>query len=298
LTSDNIIYRDRKTGHLLTEKLLFSRLQKAMAKSALVRFFLDLFLNTPFFCWFIGKWQDRSASRQNIESFVKKHNINTREIEFPLSQYKNFNDFFSRKLKQGMRPFEPDPNVFCAPSDGKVMVYAQLEQRTRLPIKGSYIDIVSLLTSETRAYSYHGGSALVVRLAPYDYHRFHFPVSGTAPETQSIGGRYYPVNPLALVLKPDLFVHNKRAVTFFNTELFGKIAYIEVSGFAVGRLIQTYQPGPVKRGQEKGYFQFGGSTLVLLFEPDVILFDDDLIQHTADGMEVQVQAGTRIGIRR
>lgn len=291
-------YRDRKTNHMISEVLILPRLQILMMRSRLVRLFFNVLLNTRFFCWFVGKWQDRSASRQNIKTFVKKNRIDIDEIEFPLSQYENFNAFFSRRLKTGRRPFHPDLDVFCAPSDGKVLVYPQLQERTRLPIKGAYVDIVSLLVSETRAYPYHGGSALVVRLAPYDYHRFHFPVSGHAPRAETIAGYYDRVNPLALRFRPDLFAHNKRAVTFFETEQFGCVAYVEVAGFAVGRLIQTYEPGPVKRGQEKGYFQFGGSTLVLLFEPDVILFDEDLVQDTQQDIETQVQAGTRLGIRR
>lgn len=296
LSISDIIYRNRQTDDMISEKMMAPKLQGLMAGSRLVWRLFDFFMNRSWCCWLYGKWQDRSASRKNIGLFVATHHIDVDEIELPLSQYTNFNAFFSRRLKSDARPFNLDPKVFCAPADGKVFVYAQLHERTLLPIKNAYVNIAELLASDFCAEPYHGGSALVVRLAPYDYHRFHFAESGMAEQAQEIDGRYYPVNPPALVHKPDLFAHNKRTITYLNTEQFGRIAYMEVAGYAVGRIVQCYESGGVIRGQEKGYFQFGGSTLVLLFEPGVILFDEDLIRDTKAGVEVQVQTGTQIGV--
>lgn len=293
-----IQYRNRETGKMVSEVLVVPRLQSLLENHRMCWFLFNALLNNRLYCWWAGKRQDRKASRQNIPTFAKKHGIDLNEVELPLSQYPTFNAFFARKLKPRARPFSDDPDVFCAPADGKVLVYPQLDERTRLPVKGAHVDIASLLTAESLAQPYHGGSALVVRLAPGDYHRFHFPESGTASSAREIFGRYYLVNTIALSIKPDLFAHNKRTLTFLDTAHFGRIAYMEVAGWTVGRIAQTYTPGQVQRGQEKGYFLYGGSTVVLLFQPDVILFDDDLIHNTEADIEVQVRAGTRIGVRR
>jgi phosphatidylserine decarboxylase len=240
---------------------------------------------------------DLSGSRKKIRAFIKKYDIDLDEIELPLNQYKNLNAFFSRKLKPDARPFIADPHPFCSPADGKVLAYPKLDAQTRLPVKGSHVDIIDLLSSRESAIPYRDGAALVIRLAPSDYHRYHFPVAGIATASAQISGRYYLVNPIALDVKPDLFAHNKREITHLETEHFGRIMIMEVAGWGVGRIVQTYQPGSVKRGQEKGYFQFGGSTLVLLFEPGRIIFDDDLIRDTQSGIEVQVHTGSQLGVQ-
>lgn len=291
-------FLDRSTGQMIDERVSHPKVQHWVASSKIVQHTLNGLFNRSWYCHLYGKWVDRAASRKDVQAFVDTFHIDTTETEKPVDQYPNLNAFFSRKLKPHARPFVQDPSIFCSPADGKVLVYPQLDERTLLPIKGSHVDIATLLTSETEARAFHGGAACIVRLAPYDYHRFHFPTSGHASPTQNIDGRYYLVNQLALSIKPDLFVHNKRAVTYINSEEFGRCAYIEVAGFAVGRIVQTHKPGTIERGQEKGYFQFGGSTLVLLFEPDKINFDQDLITHTQNNIEVQVQTGTQIGTQR
>jgi phosphatidylserine decarboxylase len=291
-------YFERATGQWVTEKVAHPKMQQWIATSRIVRLLLNALFNRSWYCRLYGKWVDRSASRKNVQRFIKDFGIGLVDMDTSVDRYPNLNAFFSRKLKPGARPFVHDPSVFCSPGDGKILVYPQLTERTHLPIKGSHVDITALLASESDARVFHGGSACVLRLAPYDYHRYHFPVAGSAGEPVSIDGRYYLVNPLALSIKPDLFCHNKRTVTYVQTEKFGRFAYLEVAGFAVGRIIQTHTPGQVAQGQEKGYFQFGGSTLVLLFEPDKINFDQDLISHTLSGTEVQVRTGTQIGTQR
>lgn len=291
-------YINRQTDQLIEERITHPKVQHWIATSSFFRNTLNFLLNRSWYAHIYGKWVDRAASQKNIQNFISQFDIDLSEIEKPLDQYANLNAFFARKLKPGVRPFVQDTTRFCSPADGKILVYPQLEERTQLPVKHAHVDIATLLASENEARPYHGGAACVVRLAPYDYHRFHFPVEGLAGPTKPINGRYYLVNPLLLSIKPDLFVHNKRTVTYIDTEQFGKVAYLEVAGFAVGRIVQTYQPGKIRRGQEKGYFQFGGSTLVLLFEPDKLIFDQDLINYSQKQTEVQVQTGTQIGTQR
>ena len=292
---DQVTYKDRATGQVIAEPLLHDGYQRWIMTSGVGRALFNWILNNRLFCGIYGKLQDTKRSRGKILEFVSQYDIDPREAELELDEYETFNAFFTRRLKAGTRPFDPDPEAFCCPADGKVLVYPKLEADTRLPMKGCSISVSSLLASEADPEPYVDGAALVVRLAPYDYHRFHFPDGGVAEPAQEIRGRYHIVNPLGLATVPDAFIRNRRSVTALNSEHFGQVSYVEVAGFAVGTIVQTYAPGEVTRGQEKGYFRFGGSTLVMIFEAGRIRFDEDLVKDSDAGMEVQVRAGSRVG---
>ena len=291
-----IRYRDRRSGRTITEPLSYAFFQRVFHSSFVLRLF-HLLLNNSFFCRLYGWMQARPGSRRKIPRFVGQYAIDVEEIEFPPDRYPNFNAFFTRRLKPDARPFTPEPDTFPCPADGKVLVYQQLVDGARIPVKGASVPLQLLLDSEDQAGTYRHGSALVVRLAPSDYHRFHFPDSGKAGPARVVAGRYYIVNPLGLARVPGVFWRNKRAITEIASQYFGRIAYVEIGGFAVGSIVETYTPGTVHRGQEKGYFQFGGSTLVLLFKPGMIAFDDDLVEDSRRGIEVHVRAGSGIGRR-
>ena len=291
-----IRYRDRRTGRTITEPLSYPFFQRVF-QSPFVLGLFHLLLNHSIFCRLYGWRQARPGSRRKISRFVRDYGIDVEEIEYPLDRYPNFNAFFTRRLKPDTRPFAPEPDALSCPADGKVLVFQHLLEGARIPVKGAPVPLERLLDSEAGARPYRHGSALVVRLAPYDYHRFHFPDSGTAGPARAVAGRYHIVNPLGLARVPGVFWRNRRAVTGFDSDRFGRIAYLEIGGFAVGSIVETYTPGPVERGQEKGYFQFGGSTLVLLFEPEAVVFDDDLKEYSGRGVEVHVRAGSRIGSR-
>jgi phosphatidylserine decarboxylase len=290
-----VCYRDRQTGEIVTEINLSASTLRWFYEDSFGFKVFNYLLNNQFFCWFYGKFQDLPTSRSKISKFIIQHDLDPEEIELPLESYRSFNAFFSRQLKPDARPFNTDPDVFCAPADGKVLVYPQLQAETRIPVKGNSISIESLLASKATAQNYRRGTALIVRLAPHDYHRFHFPDRGKVNAARYIKGRYHSVNPIALAKVPNLYCYNKRSVTEFSSEHFGRIAYVEVGAITIGSIVQTYHPGTVARGQEKGYFQYGGSTLVLLFEPGAIAFDRDLVRDSANGLENQVLAGSKLG---
>ncbi len=290
-----VIYRDRQTRKLITENIFAENTLRWLYEDSLGFQVFQYFLNHQVFCWLYGKLQELPSSRKKIPDFVAKYQIKMEEAELAIADYPHYNAFFYRQLKPEARPIPQDSSIFCAPAEGKVLVYPRLTTATHLPVKTATITIESLLASTELAKPYHHGSALIVRLAPYDYHRFHFPDDGLAQPTQNIKGEYHSVNPIALTKIPDVFCRNKRSVTEFDSQNFGKIAYIEVGAICVGSIIQTFTPGQVKKGQEKGYFKFGGSTVVLLFEPGAIVFDEDLITDSADQIEVHVQALSKIG---
>ncbi len=290
-----VYYRNRKTQEMIAETNLDENILRWFYENSLGFMVFQSILNNPLFCWLYGQYKKSSLTRHKIAAFVDKHQINSEEVELSLEEYTSFNAFFCRRLKPKARPFTEAVDVFCSPADGKVLVYSQLTPDTCMNIKGVNMNLNTLLASEKIANLYQRGSALIVRLAPYDYHRFHFPDTGKADIARYISGQYHSVNPIALAKIPGLFSLNRRAVTNFYSDNFGQIAYVEVGALTVGSIVQTYYPGRVYKGQEKGHFQYGGSTLVLLFEPGAIVFDDDLLQDSADNIEVQVFAGSPIG---
>ena len=297
ITKTEVRYRDRKTQKIVTENIFAETTLRWLYEDYLGFKVFNYLLNNQVFCWLYGKSQDLPLTRRKIAKFVSQHQIDLKEIELPLESYPSFNAFFSRKLKPNARPFIPDSDIFCAPGDGKVLVYPQLTEHTRIPVKGASITLESLLASEVAAQTYYDGSALILRLAPYDYHRFHFPDKGKVSPARYISGQYHSVNPIALSKIPHIYCLNKRAITDFYSQNFGHIAYIEIGAITIGSIMQTHKPGIVTKGQEKGYFQYGGSTLVLLFEPGAIAFERDLIQDSAKNLEVSVLAGSQLGTK-
>ncbi len=288
-------YRNRCTGALETEQIpseavlrwLYHSFSGACCRVGLCRLGLGSRL--------IGWSQSRSASRGRIAAFAQAFGIDPSEAELPLERYPSFNAFFSRRLRPDARPFDPDPGTLCSPADGKVLVFPQVQPPAAVPVKGAAVEPTALLGGADDAAPFVGGACLVVRLAPPDYHRFHFPAAGTAGPSRRVRGQYHSVNPIALARVPGVLARNVRTVTRLDLDGFGPVAYVEVGALAVGSIVQTSHPGPVRRGQEKGYFQFGGSTLVLLFRAGSVVFDDDLVRDSAQGLENQVRAGARLG---
>ena len=293
--AEPVRHRDRRTGAIVEEPIFAESTLRWFYEHPVGRLVFDLLINRKLFCDLYGARMDHPRSRARIAPFVAGFGIDMAEAERPLEAYASFNDFFFRTLKPGARPYPADPAALGSPGDGKLLVYPCLEPDARLPIKGTACSPAALLASEEEAAAFAGGSAFVLRLAPPDYHRFHFVDDGTATATRKVPGRYDSVNPIALARVPDLFCRNKRAVTTIETAHFGRMAYVEVGAITIGTIVQTFAPGPVARGQEKGYFRYGGSTIVALFAPDQVAFDADLVADSASGLEVRVRAGEPIG---
>ncbi|MGL4628732.1 MAG: phosphatidylserine decarboxylase, partial [Cetobacterium sp.] len=142
---------------------------------------------------------------------------------------------------------------------------------------------------------FHGGTILIIRLAPVDYHRFHFPATGQIGKSKLIDGYYYSVSPYAIKKNFRVYCENKREVSILKTEKFGEIVLSEIGATMVGGIEQTYKEGFVKKGDEKGYFFFGGSSCVLLFEKDKVQFDEDILENSKKGLETKVYMGEKIG---
>jgi phosphatidylserine decarboxylase len=235
---------------------------------------------------------DRPSSTKKIEPFVEEFDIDMSTAQ--KQEFNSFNDFFTRELKINARPVDTNSSVTVSPADGKILAYADISNSDFI-IKGYRFDIFSFLNDAALARKYLDGTLVVIRLAPFDYHRFHFPISGIVSPITRIDGDYYSVNPLALRKMTEIFCLNKREFTIITNPAFGDVIMAEVGATMVGSIVQTYTGNDAKKGEEKGYFKFGGSTVVLLFEKNKIRIDEDLLINTQKGYETVIKEGERIG---
>ncbi|MDA3854508.1 MAG: phosphatidylserine decarboxylase [Bacteroidales bacterium] len=288
-----IRYYDRESGVLQTEKVAAEKWLVWLYNNPLGEASLWALAKRKLVSSTYGQMMDRPASIEKIASFVAEFDIDMSAVQ--KQEFDSFNDFFIRKLTHNARPVDTFSTVTVSPADGKLLAYDDISNSDFI-IKGYRFDVLSFLNDTDLAQKYLDGTIVIIRLAPPDYHRFHFPISGSVAPSTQIDGDYYSVNPIALRQKTELFCLNKREYTIITNPLFGDVVMAEVGATMVGSIIQTYTGAFVTKGEEKGYFKFGGSTVVLLFEKDKIRIDDDLLIHSLKGYETAVKVGERIGI--
>lgn len=293
-----IRYFDRETNAILEEKVAGERYLKWVYENALGQSFLEIFLKKKVFSYLYGKLQDMPLSSRKIPHFVQDYEIDMNDYKHNAAEYKSFNDFFYRELKEGARFIDPNFNRLISPADGRLLAFCKIDINQVVQVKGSTYPLRELIGDEKLALKYMGGFCFIIRLCPIDYHRFHFPAAGISETSRAIKGHYYSVNPLALTKIPKLYCQNKRAITIFHSDGFGDILLVEVGATCVGSIVQTYSPQKrVAKGTEKGYFKFGGSTVILFLEPETITVDEDLLKNTLEGMETKVKMGMGIATR-
>nr|WP_321358844.1 phosphatidylserine decarboxylase [uncultured Draconibacterium sp.] len=290
---ETIKYIERASGEIKTESVPGEGMLKWLYSSATGKAALNLLVKRKIVSAIGGRYMDSKRSAKRIPQFVNEHNINLEECEFSdIQHYKTFNEFFYRKLKPDVRPLEEG---VVSPADGKILAFQSKNDISSFFVKGSEFNLQTFLNDEVRAKKYETGAMAIIRLAPVDYHRYHFPASGKASESIKIKGHYFSVSPLALQKSLRIFCENKREHCTLATKEYGDILIVDVGATMVGSIIQTYEANiQVKKGDEKGYFAFGGSTLVLLFEKGKITFDVDLVENTKKGMETTVKVGEKI----
>ncbi len=287
-----IRYYDRQSGLLKTEKVAGEKWLVWLYSNPVGEATLWALAKRKVVSSVYGNSMDRPSSTKKIQPFVEELDIDMSTAQ--KQEFSSFNDFFTRKLKNNARPVDTSSTVAVSPADGKILAYANIGNSDFI-IKGYRFDVSSFLNGRL-AQKYLDGTLVIIRLAPPDYHRFHFPVSGNVSPITRIDGDYYSVNPLALRKMAEIFCLNKREFTILSNPLFGDVVMTEVGATMVGSIVQTYSGNFVKKGEEKGYFKFGGSTVVLLFEKNKIRIDDDLLIHTLKGYETMIKEGERIGV--
>lgn len=291
-----IKYVDRETGQIQIENVYGEKWLDWLYHNPVGEATLWTIAKRKIVTSLYGDEMEKPASADKIMPFVNEYKVDLSIAQ--QKEFKSFNDFFIRKLKPEARPIVADSLAVASPADGKILAYENIKNAD-FYIKGFRFNVNSFLNNPELAKKYEDGAMIVFRLAPPDYHRYHFPVSGTTASSNiKINGDYYSVNPLALRKKAEIFWLNKREYGVIKSPLFGDVVMVEVGATMVGSMIQTYSSTNVKKGEEKGYFKFGGSTVVLLFEKDQIKIDADLLTNTANSLETTIKMGEQIAIKK
>ncbi|NGX34334.1 MAG: Phosphatidylserine decarboxylase proenzyme [Candidatus Anoxychlamydiales bacterium] len=288
----NIVF-DREKKKKIVEKVYFkTALEFLYSDNIFSKFLLFFFSKFSFLSKFYGFINSKKTSKYKIKLFIKNFNIDVGEFEKNVNDFKSFNDFFIRKLKKDCRKIDFDEDTLVFPSDGRFLAFEKISDLDHFSIKNHKFSLNEFLQDEKLTKKYSNGSMLLCRLAPEDYHRFHFPIGCTPSEAKLINGYLYSVNPIALRKNIKILSENKRMLTILKTQEFSDVLYIEIGATNVGTINQTFFPNTeYKKGEEKGYFSLGGSSIVLLFEKDKIKFDDDLIRMSKQNIETKAQFG-------
>jgi len=288
-----IVYIERETGMIKTEKVPGEKWLVWLYNNPLGELTMRAMVKRKFVSSLYGKWMDRPGSVKKIDPFVKDYSIDLSVVQN--KSYHSFNDFFTRKFREGAREVNADSLVIVSPGDGKILAYADLGNQDFL-VKGSRFNVNEFLGDTLLGRKYKEGSLIILRLSPADYHRFHFPVSGTISSLTKVKGAYYSVSPLALRKITHIFCRNKREYVTITTHNAGDVIMAEVGATMVGSIIQTYNGNVAIKGAEKGFFKFGGSSVILLFEKGEVIIDKDLLRNTKSHFEMAVKMGERIGV--
>jgi phosphatidylserine decarboxylase len=260
------------------------------------RFFVWLLARRAFFSQWYGYKMRKPESALRILPFISKYEIDVDEFAKSPFDFKTFNEFFYRALKPECRPIAPGENVAVFPADGRHLAFQDIQAATGFYVKGAKFSFAELLKDEQVAEKFAGGAMLISRLCPVDYHRFHFPVSGVPGDPRLIDGWLYSVSPVALRRRLRYLIENKRVVTLIETPQFGTVAMVEVGATNVGNIQQGFVPHrPVRKGDEKGLFAFGGSCVITIFGKGRIRFDADVLTQSQQHLETYARIGDRLG---
>lgn len=282
-------YKDRQ-GNAIDNTTKQDKSLERLYSKAPTRFLLKMIAG-PTVSKLAGKFLDTWPSTFLIDSFVKKNNIKMSDYE--RRRYRSYNEFFTRKIKASKRPINQEPSTLIAPCDGKVSAYPiTLDQKFK--IKNSYYTVASMLRNPELAKDYIGGTCVILRLSVDNYHRYCYVDDAAKERNHFIPGRLYTVNPIILD-HVNIYKENSRSYCVLNTKNFGQVVQMEVGALMVGKINNYHRQAMVKRGQEKGKFEFGGSTVVLLLQRDIVGVDNDILKNTKDGYETIVKMGEAIG---
>ncbi|KAF9990778.1 hypothetical protein BGZ75_010033 [Mortierella antarctica] len=254
---------------------------------------------------------DAPESVAQIPHFIKTYRLDLSELLEPdIKNYRTFNEFFYRKLRPDARTIDQDPNSITSAADCRLSCFESISSATKIWIKGKQFTLPRLLQDDALAAQYDEGAIAIFRLAPQDYHRFHCPLQGTiARDPVKIGGTYFTVNPMAVNENLDVFTENMRVVTVMDLEQGGKTGsdafdqcvFLSIGALLVGSICMTgggVLGNSLQKGDELGYFAYGGSTCILLFKKGAVQFDEDLLRSSKKGLETLVRMGEHIGVRQ
>ncbi|MBE6151167.1 MAG: phosphatidylserine decarboxylase [Firmicutes bacterium] len=241
-----------------------------------------------------GWFMDTKVSTVAIKRFIEKNNIDLNEYED--KKYVSYNDFFTRKIKEECRKIDMNKKSLISPCDSKLTAY-KISDNSIFSIKNSYYKVEDLLKNKELSKKYKGGYCLIFRLCVDDYHRYCYIDNGKKEENTFIKGVLYTVRPIALE-QYNIYKENSREYTILNTENFGNVVHIEVGATMIGRIKNYHETYEFSKGEEKGMFLFGGSTIVLLIEKDKVEINKNILENTKSGYETVVKLGEKIGTKK
>ena len=269
-----------RTGQVIESNAKQNKLLKKLYGNVFGRVLLKT-LTAPAISKAAGCFMDSPPSKLLIKPFIRRSGIDT--SQYIMTGFRSYNDFFTRVIKPGKRPIDRTPDHLISPCDSKLTAY-KIGRDSIFRIKGSRYRVTDLLQNDFLAKRFSGGYCLIFRLEVDDYHRYCYIDDGTKSENTFIAGELHTVNPIAL----------ERYNIYKN---FGDVVQVEVGAMMVGRIVNHHGEASFRRGDEKGKFEFGGSTIVMLFGRDSISIDEDILRNSAEGIETVVKYGEKIGIK-
>lgn len=283
ITRNGTIIKNDTKQDLILQDLYSTRIGRSIIKC----------LIKPSVSNIVGKFLNTKLSTLAIDSFIRTNNIDM--SQYIPQKYNSYNEFFTRKIKADTRPFPQDKNILVSPCDGKVSVY-KINKLSRLLIKNTEYTLSSLLRDKKLAKEYNNGYCFIIRLCVDDYHRYYHIDNGSILSTRKINGFFHTVNPIANDYYP-IYKENTREYAIIQGETFDKYIQMEVGALMVGKIVNSQSYGKITRHSEKGYFEFGGSTIILLFKSNTISVDTDLLINTQNGYETLIKLGENIGYK-
>ena len=280
---------DRQRGTLYDDRQYGDRALKFLYDTALGRVILKYFIAGHAYSEYNAKKNRKKSSVKKIAAFVKEYGVKMEDFE--AREYTSFADFFTRRLARGAREFSLSEGDLISVADSKLLCY-DITEDGKIPIKNTVYTAGELAGGELST-DYFGGICLVFRLSVDDYHRYCFFDSGKVTGTSYIKGKLHTVSPIS-GKRYRVFAENCRAVTHLATESFGECCQIEIGALLVGKIV-NHRVSSFSKGEEKGYFEMGGSTCVLLLKKGVASIDSDILENSARGIETKVLIGERIG---
>jgi phosphatidylserine decarboxylase len=291
-----IQFYNRTTGEVETEVVYGEQWLRWILFNPFGQIALHAVAKRAWFSRWYGWRMNSTGSASRVKPFIEQYNIAESEHVKTANEFTSFSDFFYRKLKPEARPVDAADDSAVFPADGRHLGFAKASAVEGVFVKGQRFNLSKLLGDQKLAERFADGAAVFSRLCPVDYHRFHFPVAGIPGEARLINGPLYSVNPLALRDRLSILWENKRFITEIESEQFGIVLMLEIGATNVGSVNHTFVPTrPVAKGEEKGYFAFGGSATLTLFEPGRVKLDEDLLEQSAQQRELYAKVGDRLG---
>lgn len=294
-----IRFFNRYTGQIETEVIYGEKWLRLMYDNPAGKFFLWLIVKRALFSRYYGWQMSKRVSAARILPFIIDYNLNAEEFAKSPFDYKTFNEFFYRALKKEARPIAKDENAMVFPADGRHLVFPNVDLAEGFYAKGSRFTLAELLDDAKLAAQFSGGSMIISRLCPVDYHRFHFCSGGIPNEPELIRGPLFSVSPIALRRHAEYLAQNKRVKTQLQTSRAGLVLCLEIGATNVGSITQTFVPDrAITKGEEKGLFKFGGSCVITLFQAGAIQFATDLVEQSARFLETYARMGDQMATIR